>query len=130
MMRSQLRVHRWNYCVRRDQPQAMTLFRAAGLTAPWLLFPNQKAGASLIADGLGAFEPLRMTAAAGHPGRDMADVALGAPGAVQEAVQGRAQGTASDHSRTAAAQDWLSSVEKSGLTPRYYLTVGLLVLQE
>jgi MFS transporter, putative metabolite:H+ symporter len=60
----------------------------------------------------------------------MADVALGAPGAVQEAVQGRAQGAAPDHSQTAAAQDWLSSIEKSGLTPRYYLTVGLLVFQE
>jgi MFS transporter, putative metabolite:H+ symporter len=64
----------------------------------------------------------------------MADVTLGAPGAVQEAVHdsvhGRAQSAARDHSKTAAAQDWLSSIEKSNLTPRYYLTVGLLVLQE
>jgi putative MFS transporter len=28
------------------------------------------------------------------------------------------------------AQDWLGSIESSNLTPRYYLTIGLLVLQE
>jgi len=28
------------------------------------------------------------------------------------------------------AQDWLASLEKSRLTPRYYATVGLLVVQE
>src|SRR5271169_751616 len=56
----------------------------------------------------------------------MADVALGVP----EAVQGRAQGAAPDHSQTASAQDWLNQIEKSNLTPRYYLTLALLVFQE
>ena len=55
----------------------------------------------------------------------MADVTLDA----QAAVQGRAEGAAQDHSQN-AAQDWLSGIEKTNLTPRYYLTVGLLVLQE
>jgi MFS transporter, putative metabolite:H+ symporter len=66
----------------------------------------------------------------------MADVTLDAQGAVQGAVQGRipragqeAQ-TSGQKSGQGDAQDWLSAVEKSNLTPRYYLTIGLLVLQE
>jgi putative MFS transporter len=70
-----------------------------------------------------------MTAAVGHPGREMADVTLDAQGAVQGSVQGRIQRAAQGHSK-GDAQDWLSSIEKSNLTPRYYLTIGLIVLQE
>jgi MFS transporter, putative metabolite:H+ symporter len=64
----------------------------------------------------------------------MADVSLDAQGAVQGDVQGRIQRAAEDHLKEdrlkADAQDWLSGIEKSNLTPRYYLTIGLLVLQE
>jgi MFS transporter, putative metabolite:H+ symporter len=63
----------------------------------------------------------------------MADVTLDAKGAVQGSVQGNIQGrlqrSAREHSKS-SAQDWLSSIEKSRLTPRYYLTIALLVLQE
>ncbi len=59
----------------------------------------------------------------------MADVTLDAQGAVQGSVQGSLQRSAQEHSR-GDAQDWLSSIEKSKLTPRYYLTIALLVLQE
>ena len=61
----------------------------------------------------------------------MADVSLGAQGAVQGSIPEELQGAGPDYPEgQAAAQDWLSSVEKSRLTPRYYLTIGLLVLQE
>jgi MFS transporter, putative metabolite:H+ symporter len=63
----------------------------------------------------------------------MADVSLDAQGVVQGGVQGRIQ-DAADHPKAdhlkGDAQDWLSGIEKSNLTPRYYLTIGLLVLQE
>jgi putative MFS transporter len=50
----------------------------------------------------------------------MADVTLD----VQGAVAGTVHGTAG------AAQDWLSAIEKSRLTPRYFWTIGLMVAQE
>ena len=59
----------------------------------------------------------------------MADVTVDAQGAVRGSVQGSLQRSAQEHSR-GDAQDWLSSIEKSKLTPRYYLTIALLVLQE
>src|ERR1700682_1552800 len=75
-----------------------------------------------------------MTAAVGRSGRAMADVSLDAQGAVQGNLQDRIQRAAEDHLKEdrlkADAQDWLSGIEKSNLTPRYYLTIGLLVLQE
>jgi putative MFS transporter len=70
-----------------------------------------------------------MTAAVGHPGKDMADVTVDAPGVVQGGVHGSIQGGARDHSK-GDAQDWLSAIEKSRLTPRYYATVALMVAQE
>ncbi len=64
----------------------------------------------------------------------MADVSLDAQGAVQGNLQGGIQRAAEDHLQEdhlrGDAQDWLSGIEKSSLTPRYYLTIGLLVLQE
>lgn len=57
----------------------------------------------------------------------MADVSLDAQGAVLGDVPGRIQ--AADHPK-GDAQDWISGIEKSNLTPRYYLTIALLVLQE
>src|SRR3981081_4132802 len=75
-----------------------------------------------------------MTAAVGRSGRVMADVSLEAQGAVQGNLQGGIQRAAEDHLQEdhlrGDAQDWLSGIEKSSLTPRYYLTIGLLVLQE
>src|SRR3981081_4394710 len=75
-----------------------------------------------------------MTAAVGRSGRVMADVSLEAQGAVQGNLQGGIQRATEDHLKEdhleGDAQDWLSSIEKSNLTPRYYLTIGLLVLQE
>src|SRR5258707_14609116 len=75
-----------------------------------------------------------MTAAVGRSGRAMADVSLDAQGAVQGNLQGGIQRAAEDHLQEdhlrGDAQDWLSGIEKSSLTPRYYLTIGLLVLQE
>ena len=59
----------------------------------------------------------------------MADVSLDAQGAVQASVPDTAQTSSQDYPK-GDAQDWLSSIEKSNLTPRYYLTIGLLVLQE
>src|SRR6202158_3316606 len=59
----------------------------------------------------------------------MADVSLGAQGAVQGSVPDSIQRAGRDYPK-ADAQDWLSGIEKSNLTPRYYLTIGLLVLQE
>jgi MFS transporter, putative metabolite:H+ symporter len=54
----------------------------------------------------------------------MAEVSLDAHGAVQGGVADAIQYPKSD------AQDWLSAIEKPNLTPRYYLTIGLLVFQE
>src|SRR5256885_1531660 len=63
----------------------------------------------------------------------MADVTLDAHGVVQGGVQGNLeadiQSGARDHSK-GDAQDWLSSIEKSRLTPRYYATIALMVAQE
>src|ERR1700724_3404304 len=92
-------------------------------------YRNQRSGANFIADGPGTFEPLHMTAAVGRPGEEMADISLDAQGAVQDGVAGRGPTGAPGRS-TADAQDWLSGIEQSNLTPRYYLTIGLLVLQE
>src|SRR5215475_5716522 len=69
-----------------------------------------------------------MTAAAGRPGREMADVTLGAPGAVDGSAQGRT--ATAQQGSTSAAQDWLDRIEQSRLTPRYYATIVLIVLQE
>ena len=59
----------------------------------------------------------------------MADVSLDAQGAVQGGVPDKIQRAGQNHPK-GDAQDWLSAIEKSNLTPRYYLTIGLLVLQE
>jgi hypothetical protein len=79
-------------------------------------------GASFIEDGPGTLEPLRMTPAVGRPGREMADVSLDAQGAVQGSVPGTIQRTAEHHLEQdhlkGNAQDWLSGLEKSNLTPR------------
>jgi len=59
----------------------------------------------------------------------MADVTLDAQGAaVQAGVQGRT--AILPENSTNAAQDWLNTIEKSRLTPRYYATIALVVLQE
>jgi putative MFS transporter len=60
----------------------------------------------------------------------MADVSLDAQGAVQSRFQRSAQENLGEERPRSEAQDWLSSIEKSKLTPRYYLTIALLVLQE
>src|ERR1700753_1402359 len=73
----------------------------------------------------------------------MADVTLDAQGAAQGNVQGRLQRSGREtlgqetpaqenlgKEQRSGAQDWLSSIERSKLTPRYYLTIALLVLQE
>src|ERR1700748_3637968 len=56
----------------------------------------------------------------------MADVTLDARGAAPVGTQ--------DSSAVAAArdgaQDWLTAIEKSPLTPRYYATIALIVMQE
>jgi putative MFS transporter len=59
----------------------------------------------------------------------MADISLDAKGVAGGGVAGAIQPAAPDHSK-ADAQDWISGIEQSNLTPRYYLTIGLLVLQE
>jgi putative MFS transporter len=59
----------------------------------------------------------------------MADVSLDAQGAVEGSVPDRIHRAAQGGSQ-GDAQDWLDGIEKSNLTPRYYLTIGLLVLQE
>jgi putative MFS transporter len=58
----------------------------------------------------------------------MAEVSLDAQGAVPSRFPDKTQSARQDS--VDDAQDWLSSIEKSNLTPRYYLTIGLLVLQE
>jgi hypothetical protein len=55
-------------------------------------------------------EPLHMTAAARRPGKEMADVTLGAQSAVEGSAQGRA--ATAQQSSTSAAQDWLDNIEK------------------
>src|ERR1700753_1304711 len=60
----------------------------------------------------------------------MADVTLDAQsGAVKGSLQGAVQTPFHDQAQD-HAQDWLSSIERYNLTPRYFLTVGLLVIQE
>src|SRR6201987_1658986 len=69
-----------------------------------------------------------MTAAVGRPGRAMADVTLDAQGVVQGSA-GRAAGPTLANP-ISAAQDWINSIEKSRLTPRYFATIALVVFQE
>jgi MFS transporter, putative metabolite:H+ symporter len=59
----------------------------------------------------------------------MADVSLDAQGAVQGSISGGIRQAAQDRAKV-DAQDWISGIEQSNLTPRYYLTIALLVLQE
>ena len=59
----------------------------------------------------------------------MADLSLDAQGAVQRGVADGIQGAGQNYPK-GDAQDWISSIEKSNLSPRYYLTMGLLVFQE
>ncbi len=59
----------------------------------------------------------------------MADVSLDAQGAVAGGIAGGIRQPAQDRS-IGNAQDWISGIEQSNLTPRYYLTIALLVLQE
>jgi len=75
------------------------------------------------------FKPPRRMAAVGRPGRAMADLSLDAQGAVQRIVADGIQGAGLNFPK-GDAQDWISSIEKSNLSPRYYLTMGLLVFQE
>ena len=70
-----------------------------------------------------------MAAAAGRPGGDMADATVGARLTAQGVLQGRVRRAPDDNS-PGNAQDWLSAIENSALTPRYYLTISLIVLQE
>src|SRR5580700_3677323 len=59
----------------------------------------------------------------------MADVSLDAQGAVQGTVPDAIHSTGRDRPKS-EAQDWISGIEKSNLTPRYYATIVLVVLQE
>jgi putative MFS transporter len=59
----------------------------------------------------------------------MADISLDAQGAVQPGVADGIHGAGQNYPK-GDAQDWISSIEKSGLSRRYYLTMGLLVFQE
>lgn len=59
----------------------------------------------------------------------MAEVSLDAQGAVAGGIAGGIRQPAQDRS-IGNAQDWISGIEQSNLTPRYYLTIALLVLQE
>src|SRR5579864_7494902 len=52
----------------------------------------------------------------------MADVTLDVAGGIHGAGQ--------DSPAPSAAQDWIAGIEQSGLTARYYWTVGLMVAQE
>ncbi len=58
----------------------------------------------------------------------MADVTLDAQVAVPGSVPGLIQKTR--EASESSAQDWLNQIEKSRLTPRYYATIVLIVLQE
>src|SRR5258708_38966191 len=64
--------------------------------------------------------------AVGRPGGEMADGSLDAQGAGPGIVADRIQRAGPDFPQ-GHAQDWLISIEKSNLTPRYYLTIGLIV---
>src|SRR6516162_9352299 len=70
-----------------------------------------------------------MTAAAARPGSGMVDTTLDARLAVQGVLQANTLRAPGDNS-PANAQDWLSAIEQSALTPRYYATIVLIVLQE
>ncbi|MDB5580733.1 MAG: transporter, putative metabolite:H+ symporter, partial [Bradyrhizobium sp.] len=59
----------------------------------------------------------------------MAELSLDAPGAAQRGMAGSQQTAVAGHSK-GDAQDWLNAIEKSNLSTRYYLTIGILVLQE
>jgi putative MFS transporter len=59
----------------------------------------------------------------------MAEVSIDAQGAVQGSIAGGIR-QAGPTLAKGDAQDWISGIEKSNLTPRYYLTIALLVLQE
>jgi MFS transporter, putative metabolite:H+ symporter len=59
----------------------------------------------------------------------MADISLDAQGVVEGGAASGIRTPAPDHPK-GDAQDWISGIEQSNLTPRYYLTIGLLVLQE
>ena len=86
---------------------------------------NPSAGVSLITGSSGHTNRCALTAAAGVRGEDMADVTLDAQGAVPADANERTRSAATDR-----AQDWLTAIEKSSLTPRYYATIVLIVLQE
>jgi hypothetical protein len=58
-------------------------------------------------------------------GKQMADVTLDA----RSISAGLHDGAASAAARN-GAQDWLTTIEKSNLTPRYYATIVLIVFQE
>jgi MFS transporter, putative metabolite:H+ symporter len=62
----------------------------------------------------------------------MADISLGGEGTVAGAVQDDIQRGTPDNLQGLRddTQGWLVSVEKSPLTARYYLTIGLMVVQE
>ena len=59
----------------------------------------------------------------------MADVTLDVQGAVQQGAADKILRTGPGSSQR-NAQDWLGALETSRLTPRYYATMALLVLQE
>jgi putative MFS transporter len=59
----------------------------------------------------------------------MADATLDARPTVPGVLQASVLRAPEDNS-PGNAQDWLSAIEKSSLTPRYYLTISLIVLQE
>src|SRR5581483_8514676 len=56
----------------------------------------------------------------------MADVTLDAHGVAPAGLQ---DGAASAAARD-GAQDWLTAIEKTPLTPRFYATIALIVMQE
>ena len=92
-------------------------------------YRNQKPGAKFIADSPGTFEPLRIMAATGRPGREMAELSLDAHGAAQRGMAGSQQTAAPVHSQC-EAQDWLSTIEKSQLSTRPDLPTAILVPRE
>src|ERR1700692_714148 len=59
----------------------------------------------------------------------MADVSLDAQGALHGRVADEVRSAGQVYAK-GDAQDWISGIEKSNLTPRYYLTLALLVFQE
>src|SRR5277367_2326795 len=91
-------------------------------------YRNQTAGVSLNQKSSGISNRCTMTAAVRRAGREMADVTLDAQVAVPGSVPGLIQKTR--EASESSAQDWLNQIEKSRLTPRYYATIVLIVLQE